>query len=70
MAICFSLAIASAVAAAIGYGMHRAPACFDPPCGGAKDTLIIYGTGGALVFGAVALLAGLAWGTDRMLRRR
>jgi hypothetical protein len=32
--------------------------------------LIIYGTGGALVFGAVALLAGLALGTDRMLRRR
>ena len=58
-ATCLVLAVACVVAAVVGYGMARSPECFDPPCGGAKDVLILYGTGGAIVFGVLAALLGL-----------
>ena len=67
--ISVTLAIVGAVAALIGYGMTRDPACYDPPCGGAKDALIIYGTAGAIIVGALTLLLALAWTIRSFLRR-
>jgi hypothetical protein len=67
--ISVTLAVVGVAAALVGYGMTRDPACYDPPCGGAKDTLIIYGTVAAIIFGALGLLVALALMVQSFLRR-
>jgi len=69
IATCVVLAIASVVAAVVGDGMARDPDCWDPPCPGAKDTLIIFGRVGTVTFGAAALILSFVWALVAMWRR-
>lgn len=67
---CCCIAVAGVAATVIGNGMMRDADCYDPPCGGAKDMLIIYGTVSAVAFGAVAVVLGLVWTLVTLVRRR
>ena len=67
--ICVAVGLASAVATLIGYAMETDPDCWDPPCGGAKWTLIIYGTVCTIAAIVAALLVGLSWALTGLTRR-
>ena len=67
---CLCLAVVSAVLKLVGNAMAPDPDRYDPPCGGAKDALIICGSIGAVAFGGAALVLGLAWAVASLMQHR